>query len=138
MQPTVLLVLDEGVDDGQILPGHLSYDCSDPYAISILFQGQDGHTSWVFSRELLAHGLWEPAGDGDVHVFPGESDHGAPLVLIELTSDEEALVGIDRADVENFLASSQTMVTPGRESEFLDIDAAIAAILNAAADDHAE
>jgi hypothetical protein len=136
LQPTVLRLLDE-VGGDEILPGQLTYDCTDPYAISIVFQGQDGGSSWVFSRELLSRGLWEPNGDGDVHVFPGESDDGAPLVLVELCSDEEILIGIDRADVEGFLATSQTMVAPGRESEFLDIDAALAAIMRAAADDRA-
>jgi len=136
LQPTVLLLLDEDTGVG-IVPGQLAYDCADPYAVSIVFLGHEGHRSWVFSRELLARGLWEPIGEGDVHIFPGETEEGAPLVLVELCSDEEALIGIDRTDVESFLTTAQAMVAPGRESEYLDIDAAIAALLSSATDDRA-
>jgi hypothetical protein len=135
VQPTRLRVLeDDGV--GYLLNAQFSYDPADPYAVSLVIAGPDpadAPTTWTFARDLLFVGLGEPVGDGQVHVFPGESDDGSPTVLIELSDDMlDILLGATPADVEAFLAMTYGMVAPGQESDFLDVDAVIAAILDAA------
>jgi len=135
VQPTRLLVLeDEGT--GALVNAQFNYDPQDPYAVSLVIGGvdeADGPITWTFARDLLFIGLGEPVGDGEVHVFPGESDDGLPLLLIELSDDVvEILLGAARPDVEAFMAMTYGMVAPGQESDFLDVDALITAILDAA------
>lgn len=137
VQPTVLRVLAEDGSD-EALPGQLSYRCQDPYAVCLVVGVEGAGTFWTFARSLLAGGLVEPTGDGDVHVFPGETEEGEPLVLVELTGDSEVLLGIARGDVEAFLATSYRLVPAGAESGYLDVDAAIAAILGGAREDRPE
>ena len=50
------------------------YRVEDPYAVSILFAGPNGSTTWTFARSLLRQGCHEPTGDGEVRVSP-DGDH---------------------------------------------------------------
>ena len=55
---------------------------------------------WTFGRELLSDGLYEPSGDGDVHVWPCLDSDGRAVVIIELCSpDGEALVQARTSDL---------------------------------------
>jgi hypothetical protein len=108
----------------------LRYDCSDPYAATIVFHVSDRQISWTLARDLLANGLYEPTGDGDVHVRPGVDEAGHASVLVELSSPQgRALVQARSRDVREFVEKMTATVRPGRELEYLDIDAAIDAIL---------
>src|ERR1035438_427136 len=53
------------------LVASLYYSADDPYAIRMAFHvGMDEPVEWIFARDLLAAGLTEPTGEGDVRVWP--------------------------------------------------------------------
>jgi Streptomyces sporulation and cell division protein, SsgA len=57
--------------NGQATPleAELRYESADPYAIAACFDTGEARVRWVFARELLASGAYEPTGDGAV--LPG-------------------------------------------------------------------
>ena len=111
------------------VPTMLSYDSSDPYALTITFRLADGPVPWTFSRDLLSNGLTEPTGDGDVHVWPGLDDSGFATVSIELCSPNgNALVELRTSVADDFVRSAEALVATGTESDHLDVDALITAI----------
>ncbi|MEJ7743255.1 MAG: SsgA family sporulation/cell division regulator [Nocardioidaceae bacterium] len=68
---TLTLELIDATGAATPLAAELLYDKSDPYAVAACFRtGLDLPVRWVFARDLLAEGLYEPTGDGDVHVWP--------------------------------------------------------------------
>ena len=116
------------------LETELGYDPRDPFAVSATFNTIAGDVRWTFGRDLLIGGLDEPTGDGDGHVWPCMDNEGEPVVLIELCSpDGEALVQARTADITTFVERMTAAVTPGAEADFMDVDAAIAAIFAAEA-----
>jgi len=130
-QPVQLELIDAS---GAATPieAELRYDANDPFAVTTVFR--TGHTEvrWTFGRDLLAEGLYEPAGDGDVHVWPCLDTNGHAVVIIELCSpDGEALVQARTGELRNFVDRMSKAVKPGSESDLLDVDAAIAAIFAA-------
>ena len=117
--------------DGRVaLPVVLHYDTADPYAVHATFRtGQGEGVSWVFARELLTLGVHQPAGDGDVRVWPSISG-GDEVVFIGLTSpDGEALLQANTKELVDFLARSYSLCPQGKEREHLDVDGAIEALL---------
>lgn len=115
------------------IQAQLHYDPRDPYAVTSVFHTGHGEVRWTFGRDLLAEGLYEPAGDGDVHVWPCLDASGHAVVIIELSSpDGEALVQARTGDLTEFVERMSAAVRPGTESELVDVDAAITAILQAA------
>jgi hypothetical protein len=114
------------------IEAELRYDATDPYAVTTVFRTGHSEVRWTFGRDLLAEGLYEPAGDGDVHVWPCLDNQGHAVVIIELCSpDGEALVQARTGDLRSFVDRMNKAVAPGSESRLLDVDAAIAAILSA-------
>jgi hypothetical protein len=114
------------------LEAELQYDPRDPYAVTTVFMTGRSQVRWTFGRDLLASGLYEPSGDGDVHVWPCLDADGHAVVIIELSSpDGEALVQARTGDLSIFVEKMSKAVLPGTESEYLDLDAAITAILEA-------
>ncbi len=112
------------------LPAELSYDTQDPYAVAACFRTGASDVRWVFARDLLAEGLYEPTGDGDVHVWPCLSACGTAVTMIELSSpDGEALMQARSDEVCKFLANTEALVPSGTESELIDLDEALAKIL---------
>ncbi len=112
------------------MEAELRYDAGDPYAVTAVFLTVAGQVRWTFGRDLLLDGLHEPAGDGDVHVWPCLDGDGRAVVVVELCSpDGEALVQARTADLLGFADRTVRAVPPGTESAMVDIDAAIAAIL---------
>ncbi len=110
----------------------LQYDPRDPYAVTAVFMTGAGNVSWTFGRDLLVEGVYEPTGDGDVHVWPCLDADGHAVVIIELCSpDGEALVQARTGDLTTFVERITALVAPGAESEHLDLDATIAAIFAA-------
>ena len=121
---------------GGITPieAELHYDPTDPYAVTTVFMTGSTQVRWTFGRDLLAQGLYEPTGDGDVHVWPCLDSDGHAVVIIELCSpDGEALVQARTGDLSTFVDRMTKAVALGGESAHLDIDAAIFAILADAA-----
>ena len=131
-QPMTMELLD---NSGVALPleAELHYDARDPYAAVVVFDTARGRVRWAFGRDLLLAGLYEPAGDGDVHVWPNHDSAERPVVVIELISSHGcALVQARLDDVTRFVDRITALVAPGTESDHLDVDAAIVAILDAA------
>jgi sporulation and cell division protein SsgA len=116
------------------LEAELRYDATDPFAVTTVFMTGHSEVRWTFGRDLLAEGLYEPAGDGDVHVWPCLDSNGHAVVIIELCSpDGEALVQARTGDLRAFVDRMNKAVKPGSESELIDIDATIASIFAAEA-----
>jgi hypothetical protein len=116
---------------GAVTPidAELHYDPRDPYAVTTVFITGATQVRWTFGRDLLAQGLYEPTGDGDVHVWPCLDADGRAVVIIELCSpDGEALVQAQTGDLSAFVDRMHRAVAPGRESDNMDVDAALAAI----------
>ena len=114
------------------LETELVYDPSDPFAVTAAFMTVAGRVEWTFGRDLLIGGMYEPTGDGDVHVWPCLDGDARSVVIIELCSpDGEALVQARAAEMSAFVERMTTAVPPGTET--VDVDAAIAAILADAA-----
>ena len=121
---------------GVITPidAELHYDPRDPYAVTTVFRTGSSTVRWTFGRKLLTDGLYEPSGDGDVHVWPCLDSEGHAVVIIELCSpDGEALVQARTGDLSGFVERMSRAVAPGKESAHLDLDATIAAIFAAEA-----
>lgn len=116
--------------DAHPLQAALQYDARDPYAAVVVFDTDRGPVRWDFGRDLLMAGVNEPSGDGDVHVRPCLDSAGRASVVIELISNDGcALVRARLHDVSRFVDRITAVVAPGTESEHLDVDAAIAALL---------
>jgi hypothetical protein len=132
-QPVTLELIDP---TGAVTPidAELQYDPRDPYAVTTVFMTGTSQVRWTFGRELLLEGLYEPSGDGDVHVWPCLDSDGHAVVIIELCSpDGEALVQARTGDLNIFVDRICRAVAPGTESNHLDLDSAITAILSDAA-----
>jgi hypothetical protein len=132
-QPVTLELIDP---TGAVTPidAELHYDPSDPYAVTTVFMTGTSQVRWTFGRDLLVEGLYEPSGDGDVHVWPCLDSDGHAVVIIELCSpDGEALVQAKTGDLSSFVDRMSKAVELGGESAHLDIDATIDAIFRAEA-----
>ena len=130
----VTLELIDAAGGATPLDTELAYDPRDPFAVSATFNTIAGDVRWTFGRDLLISGLYEPTGDGDVHVWPCLDNEGEPVVIIELCSpDGEALVQVRTADITAFVERMTAAVAPGAEADYMDVDAAIAAIFAAEA-----
>ncbi len=112
------------------LPTDLVYDAASPYSVTVCFRTGHGVVAWTFARDLLAGGLLEPTGDGDVHVWPCLDDDGRAVVMLELCAPGgEAMVGFRPHDLASFVDRMIATVPTGEESARLDLDATIAALL---------
>ncbi|WP_181773464.1 SsgA family sporulation/cell division regulator [Amycolatopsis pittospori] len=109
----------------------LSFHVDEPYAVTVAFRTERGRwVEWTFARELLATGLTDPAGLGDVRVRPDLSEDEAMLTLEIESPDGYASFELEREDVESFLGSTFELVQLGCESEYFDIEALIEEISN--------
>ena len=130
----VKLELIDSAGTATPIEAELRYDPADPYAVTTVFMTGASTVRWTFGRELLCDGLYEPSGDGDVHVWPCLDTDGRAVVIIELCSpDGEALVQAKTGDLSVFVEKMSKAVEPGAESAHVDVDATIAAIFAAEA-----
>lgn len=105
----------------------MRYTAADPYTAQLVFG--DGGPTWEFDRDLLADGLAssDPVGAMDVQCWRAVSPG---LVWLRLSNrDRCAVFTLARADVARFVRRSYALVERGRESEHLDLDAAIQRLL---------
>ena len=129
VRQTVTLELIDATGAASPLETEFSYDPSDPFAVTATFLTVAGQVRWTFGRDLLLGGLYEPTGDGDVHVWPCLDNQARSVVIIELCSpDGEALVQARTVDVSAFVELMTTAVPQGEEGTYLDVDSAISAI----------
>ncbi len=117
-------------DKASPIQTQLNYDPRDPYAVTVVFPpAKDRPVEWTFGRELLYDGLYEPSGDGDVHIWPERNDAGDNVLFVELFSPEgEALLKIDYDEAASFVDDMHTTVVPGDEPEYINVDFLLANI----------
>lgn len=129
-QPVALELIDP---NGAATPiqGELHYDSGDPYAVTTVFKTPQSEVRWTFGRDLLCEGIYEPSGDGDVHVWPCLDADGHAVVIIELCSpDGEALVQARTGELSQFVERMTRMVALGTESDHINLDSTIASLLD--------
>ncbi|MEU8461133.1 SsgA family sporulation/cell division regulator [Streptomyces sp. NPDC059982] len=107
----------------ETVPVTLCYDRADPFAVRMSFPAlatlEGVEVSWTFARELLHSGLRHPAGCGDVRVRPYDGDR----TTVEFHAPEGvAIVLMVTAELQRFLERAATIVPPGREHMYLDMD----------------
>jgi Streptomyces sporulation and cell division protein, SsgA len=113
------------------LDAELAYAADDPFAVRMTFRTRAGDVPWVFHRELLLAGTSDPAGDGDVHIWPSLDTQGRAVVVIELHSNSGSFVAQARTtEIHGFLTQSLAMVPLGTEQ--IDVDALVDFLLPSA------
>ena len=77
--------------------------------------------TWAVARDLLLQGLTDPAGQGDVQLFPSVDETGRAAVVMELRSPDGSLVTQMRSsDLYRFLTRTLALVPLGTEQMDLD------------------
>ncbi|WP_210575519.1 SsgA family sporulation/cell division regulator [Streptomyces sp. GESEQ-4] len=116
------------------IPATLQYDRRDPFAIRMTFpapatlEGVD--VCWTFSRELLAAGMQDAEGHGDVRIRP----YGYDRTVLEFHAPEgTAVVHVRSEELRSFLAATSALVPIGLENLQLDLDHDLAELMRDAA-----
>jgi hypothetical protein len=107
----------------ETVPATLRYDRADPFAVRMAFPPpatlEGTEVTWEFSRELLATGMTEAVGVGDVRVRP----FGYGRTVLEFHAPEgTAMVHLRTSELRRFLERARGMVPDGREHLYLDLD----------------
>jgi hypothetical protein len=123
------LVVNDGPD--RAVQADLSYSPTDPYAVRVAFHtGSTEVVEWTFARSLLTDGVTHPVGDGDVQVWPVNTD-GSPKVCLSLSSPSgRALFEAPLPELVQFLTRTYSLVPTGCESDFVDVDSELASLLS--------
>jgi hypothetical protein len=137
MKPTIVLVetsLRPVTPDTNAspVPATFRYHPADPYAAHLRLWTEPTPVIWSFARELLLTGLDQPAGIGDVQVWPtpGTTLDG-PAVAISFSSpDGPVRYEVRRSLVVTFLRRTYALVPRGQETHHQDIDTALARLLS--------
>ena len=107
------------------LPSTFGYDPADPWAVWITFRGPRDQVSWAVGRDLLLQGLTDPAGEGDIQLWPSIDEAGRAAVVMELCSPDGRLVTQLRThELYRFLTRTLAVVPAG--SECIDLDELVA------------
>jgi len=111
------------------LDAELRYDPADPLAVTLAIGIECGEpVIWTFARDLLADGVKEPAGEGDITIEPA-SDLDSRELRITLATDSLATLLAPRDRVVEFLVEAFTVLPSGAEFDTIDFDAEISALL---------
>ena len=110
----------------------LRFDARDPYAVELsVTQRHARPTRWVFARDLLALGVSNTVGKGDVIVSPA-ADPRSPEMLIALMRDRAcAVIRVSRIEIGEFVGRTYKAVPAGEESNHLDVETLLAQVLAA-------
>ena len=122
------------------LVASLFYSGDDPYAVRMAFHvGTDEPVEWIFARDLLAAGMAEPAGEGDVRAWPssgdGDSDGDGPgdgetVLNIVLSSPfGQAHFEAPMTAMAEFLHRTYDAIPAGHEGDFIDIGGELDSLL---------
>ncbi|MGW4518734.1 SsgA family sporulation/cell division regulator [Streptomyces sp. NPDC004393] len=108
----------------------LQYQTADPYAVRATFHLSGRKpVEWFLAREVLMEGLHQPAGIGDVRLWPTRS-HGQYMVHIVLRSTRgQAVLVVPARAMASFLRRTEDVVPPGTERCHFNLDAQLAHIL---------
>jgi sporulation and cell division protein SsgA len=112
------------------IPAALRYDPHDPFAVRMSFPApatlEGVEVSWTFGRELLASGVEEATGEGDVRVRP----YGFDRTALEFHAPEgTAIVHVRTSELRTFLDRANAVVPSGREHLHLDVDGDLAELM---------
>ncbi|GGS84657.1 hypothetical protein GCM10010156_49120 [Planobispora rosea] len=144
---------------GGVYEARAFFDSGDPFAVQLHFRlpsDADDHggrpepadpdaaetswTVWLLARDLLAlslsrhlRALDAPVGDGQISLGPAEDDAYLAVVLYPADPRLRAEVHIRRAELVTFLTRSAHLVAFGAESQYLDFDAMVRALLKESA-----
>ena len=109
------------------LPATFGYDPADPWAVWITFGGPRDQVRWAVGRDLLLQGLTDPAGEGDVQLWPSIDENGRAAVVMELCSPDGRLVTqLHTHELYRFLTRTLAVVPVGAEA--IDLDELVAEI----------
>ena len=98
-----------------------------PWAVWITFPGGRDEVRWAVGRTLLLQGLTDPAGEGDIQLWPSIDEDGRAAVVVEFCSPDGRLVGQLRTnELYRFLTRTLALVPLGTES--IDLDVLVAAL----------
>jgi Streptomyces sporulation and cell division protein, SsgA len=123
------LVVPDGPD--RAVHANLNYSPSDPYAVCVVFHtGGAEVVEWTFARSLLSDGVTHPVGDGDVQVWPTGRPDKSGVCLALSSPSGRALFEAPLPRVVSFLTATYRVVPTGCESDFVDVSAELASILN--------
>ena len=101
-----------------------SYDPSDPFAATLTLKASPRDVRWTFARDVLIDGLFEPAGEGDVVVFPFlDPETGSAVTVLELrSSDGTFMAQVAQQALQAFVRAMLDSVPLGAESDLVDLD----------------
>ncbi|MFG2631921.1 SsgA family sporulation/cell division regulator [Streptomyces sp. NPDC048473] len=117
-------------DDSSLpIPAGLRYDTADPYAVRVTFYTFDEMVEWVFARDLLAQGLYQPAGIGDVRMWPSSRLGESNVCLALRSGEEEALFEASARPLELFVKRMDAAVPPGTEHRHVDLETELSHLL---------
>jgi hypothetical protein len=122
------------------LVASLFYSGDDPYAVRMAFHvGTDEPVEWIFARDLLAAGMAEPAGEGDVRAWPssgdGDSDgdgHGDGETVLNIVLSSpfgQAHFEAPMTAMAEFLHRTYDAIPAGHEGDFIDIGGELDSLL---------
>ena len=117
-------------DDTELpVPATLRYTSLDPLAVHIDFPPEvalDGEgVTWTFGRALLEEGIAQPAGTGDVHLWPC----GRARTVVEFHSPYGlALLQFDTPALRRFLLRTYAVVAAGQEDMGEAVDQGLSAL----------
>lgn len=126
-----LQVIDQHSGGSAAVRVGLEYVVADPWAVSLVFATAIGPLRWDFARELLADGLHDHVGEGDVHLWPCLDADCRAVVMIELEGADGGLVELQAPSrqVAAFVAASHAAVPAGAEHRHVDLDALVGDLL---------
>jgi hypothetical protein len=110
----------------------LSWNDSDPLAVSILLSTEPDHPSlprgeWVMLRDFLRYGCSEPTGDGSVRIRP---DAEGRVLLVLQDKNKTFEIRVPTATVTGFLDETELAVPTGSEAGEAVLDELIRRLLD--------
>lgn len=121
------LDLDAGLME---IEARFEYDARDPFAVWITFEDGRNCIRWAVCRSLLSLGLTDPAGEGDLQLWPSVDEDGRGVVVLEFCSpDGHLAVQASTRELYRFLTRTLAVVPFGTESQVLDLDSVIEDLL---------
>lgn len=119
MHTTALVIIGGVVKNAPTLPTVWKYDPVNPLVVKVRFGDPIDirGIEWVISRDLLAEGLSEPSGMGDVHA----RSEGNLFYLTLQNSETIGTYAFSLTQVEGFLHAAYRELSPSEETPVLSV-----------------